>query len=174
MPERTQPFPGEAYRLRAENVVLRPLPFYDRLPLFYPGAAGRARELWRTLPACDLVNLRIPTPLGVYAYALAKLRRRPIFLIVVGDLAGVAESVQVNSLKRLAYRVYLAFEEWLQERMVAGAPSFVNGQALYAEVQPARPARPADHHLDHRGRRTLSTGRTPASAAPRSSRRSAC
>jgi glycosyltransferase involved in cell wall biosynthesis len=139
VPERKEPFPGEAYRLRAENVVLRPLPFYDRLPAFYRALPGALRQLWRSLPVCDLVNLRIPTPLGVYAYALAKLRRRPIFLIVVGDLAGVAESVKVDSVKRLAYRVYLAFEEWLQTRMVAGAPSFVNGQALYAKYN--RPGR---------------------------------
>jgi glycosyltransferase involved in cell wall biosynthesis len=139
VPERTQPFPGEAYRLRAANVVLRPLPFYDRLPAFYRALPGALQQLWQCLPACDLVNLRIPTPLGVYAYALAKLRRRPIFLIVVGDLAGVAESVTVDSVKRLAYRAYLAFEEWLQTRMVAGAPSFVNGQALYAKYN--RPGR---------------------------------
>src|SRR5215218_3980458 len=99
VPERIEPFPGEAYRLRAANVVLRPLPFYDRLPAFYRAIPGALRQLWQTLPACDLVNLRIPTPLGVYAYAAAKLFRRPIFLIVVGDLAGVAESVKVNSAK---------------------------------------------------------------------------
>lgn len=133
VPRRMEPFPGEAYRLRAENVVLRPLPFYDRLPAFYRALPGALAQLWGTIPVCDLVNLRIPTPLGVYAYILAKLRRRPIFLIVVGDLAGVSESVKVDSLKRAAYKVYLAVEEWLQERMVAGAPSFVNGQALYAK-----------------------------------------
>lgn len=139
VPERRAPFPGEAYRLRAENVTLRPLPFYDRLPAFYRALPSALRQLWRSLPACDLVNLRIPTPLGVYAYVLAKLRRRPIFTIVVGDLAGVAESVKVDSLKRLAYRIYLACEEWLQTRMVAGAPAFVNGQALYAKYN--RPGR---------------------------------
>jgi glycosyltransferase involved in cell wall biosynthesis len=139
VPERREPFPGEAYRLRAENVVLRPLPFYDRLPAFYRALPCALVQLWRTLPTCDLVNIRIPTPLGIYAYALAKLLRRPIFLIVVGDLAGVAESVKVDSLKRVAYRVYLTIEEWLQERMVPGAPSFVNGQALYAKY--SRPGR---------------------------------
>ena len=139
VPERRKLFDGEAYRLRAENVVLRPLPFYDRLPAFYRALPGALAQLWRTLPGCDLVNLRIPTPLGVYAYILAKLFRRPIFLIVVGDLAGVSESVRVDSLKRVAYKIYLAAEEWLQERMVAGAPSFVNGQALYAKYN--RPGR---------------------------------
>ncbi|MGE3272005.1 MAG: hypothetical protein AB7P40_24845, partial [Chloroflexota bacterium] len=133
VPERKRPFPGDAYRLRAENVRLIPLPFYDRLPLFYRALPRALVQLWRTLPQCDLVNLRIPTPLGVYAYALAKLLRRPIFTIVVGDLAGVSESVRVDSPKRLAYKIYLAIEEWLQERMVAGAPAFVNGQALYAK-----------------------------------------
>lgn len=133
VPRRTDPFPGEAYRLQASNVTLAPLPFYDRLTLFYRALPQALRQLWRTLPGCDLVNLRIPTPLGVFVYAVARLRRRPIFTIVVGDLAGVASSVRVNSPKRLAYRVYLAIEEWLQDRMVAGAPSFVNGQALYAK-----------------------------------------
>lgn len=139
VPERRHPFDGEAYRLRAENVVLRPLPFYDRLPAFYRALPGALAQLWRALPDCDLVNLRIPTPLGVYAYALAKILRRPLFLIVVGDLAGVSESVRVDSLKRVAYKVYLTAEEWLQARMVAGAPSFVNGQALYAKYN--RPGR---------------------------------
>jgi glycosyltransferase involved in cell wall biosynthesis len=139
VPERRQPFEGDAYRLRAENVVLRPLPFYDRLPAFYRALPEAMAQLWETLPRCDLVNLRIPTPLGVYAYVLAKAFRRPVFLIVVGDLAGVSESVRVDSLKRRVYKDYLAVEEWLQERMVAGAPSFVNGQALYAKYD--RPGR---------------------------------
>jgi len=139
VPRRREPFPGEAYRLRASNVVLRPLPFYDGLPRFYRALPGALRQLWQTLPGCDAVNLRIPTPLGIYAYALAKLLRRPLFLLVVGDLAGVSSSVQVNSPKRAAYKVYLAIEEWLQERMVANAPSFVNGQALYQKYsQPDR------------------------------------
>ena len=139
VPRRVEPFPGDAYRLNAANVRLAPLPFYDRLTLFYRALPAAIGQMWRTLPTCDLVNVRIPTPLGVYAYAVARILRRPLFLIVVGDLAGVAGSVKVNSAKRLAYRIYLAIEEWLQERMVAGAPSFVNGQALYAKYN--RPGR---------------------------------
>ncbi|MCC7368997.1 MAG: glycosyltransferase family 4 protein [Chloroflexi bacterium] len=133
VPERRQPFPGEAYRLRAENVTLWPLPFYDRLPLFYRALPAALGQLWRTLPGADLVCIRIPTPLGVYAYALSKLLRRPLFTIVVGDLDGVSESVKVDSLKRLAYKLYLGLESWLQARMVAWAPAFVNGQGLYAK-----------------------------------------
>jgi glycosyltransferase involved in cell wall biosynthesis len=133
VPARREPFESDAYRLRAQNVVLRPLPFFDSLPTFYRALPGALSQLLRTLPGCDAVNLRIPTPLGIYAYCVAKAHRRPLFLLVVGDLAGVAESVRVDSLKRAAYKVYLAAEEWLQDRMVAGAPSFVNGQALYAK-----------------------------------------
>jgi len=139
VPQRRQPFAGSAYRLRADNVVLRPVPFYDRLTQFYPALPRALAQLWRTIPACDLVNIRIPTWLGIYAYTIAKIKRKPLFLIVVGDLAGVAESVKVTSLKRLAYRAYLAVEEQLQTWMVAGAPSFVNGQALYQKY--SRPDR---------------------------------
>ena len=139
VPERPRPFTGEAYRLRSENVVLRPVPFFERLPNFYRALPKALFQVWNTLPGCDLVSLRIPTPLGIYAYVLAKILRRPIFLIVVGDLAGVSESVRVDNLKRAVYKVYLWIEEWLQTRMVAGAPAFVNGQALYAKYN--RPGR---------------------------------
>lgn len=139
VPGRTEPFPGEAYRLRADNVRLCPLPFWDRLTLFYRALPAALARLWRELPAWDLVNIRVPTPLGLFAYGLARLRRRPIFLVVVGDLAGVAQSVRVNSAKRAIYWAYLQIEERLQDVMVAGAPSFVNGQALYAKYN--RPGR---------------------------------
>lgn len=131
VPHRPEPFPGEAYRLRADNVTLWPLPHFDRLPRFYAGLPRMLRRLWRGLPDWDLVNLRVPTPLGVYAYTLAHLRRRPVFLLVVGDLAGVAASVRVDRPKRALYRAYLLLEEVLQGWMVLGAPSFVNGRALY-------------------------------------------
>ena len=75
----------------------------------------------------------------MYAYALAKLRRRPIFLIVVGDLAGVSESVKVNSPKRLAYKRLPRRRGVAPRADGGGAPSFVNGQALYAKY--ARPNR---------------------------------
>lgn len=139
VPECPTPFLGDAYRLRADNVRLCPLPFWDRLTLFYPALPKALGRLWREAPTWDLVNLRIPTPLGLYAYAVARLRSRPIFLIVVGDLAGVAASVRVNGPKRALYWTYLQIEERLQAWMVAGAPSFVNGQALYAKY--ARPDR---------------------------------
>jgi glycosyltransferase involved in cell wall biosynthesis len=140
VPHRPEPFAGEAYRLRAENVTLCPLPFFDSLPGFYAGLPVMLARLWRRLPSWDLVNARIPTPLGVYAFALAKVRRRPIFLLVVGDLAGVAASVPIDRPKRALYRAYLAVEERLQGWMVSRAPSFVNGQALYAKYH--RPGRP--------------------------------
>src|SRR6266511_138678 len=90
-PCRPEPFASGAYRLRADNVVLCPLPFFDNLARFYVG-----------LP-----------------FMLARLRRRPVFLLVVGDLAGVAKSVPLNSPKRVVYRVYLAIEERLQDWMVS-------------------------------------------------------
>jgi glycosyltransferase involved in cell wall biosynthesis len=139
VPARTEPFAGPAYRLAADNVRLCPLPFWDRLTLFYRALPRSLARLWRVLPTVDLVNVRVPTPLGLYAYLAAKARRRPIFLVVVGDLAGVAASVRVGSPKRALYWLYLQIEERLQERMVAGAPAFVNGQALYAKYN--RPGR---------------------------------
>ena len=151
-PCRPEPFASGAYRLRADNVVLCPLPFFDNLARFYVGLPFMLARLWRELPNWDVVNFRLPTPLGVYAYVLARLRRRPVFLLVVGDLAGVAKSVPLNSPKRVVYRVYLAIEERLQDWMVSGTPTFVNGRALYEKYSRA-------------GRRVMQTTTSTISAA---------
>jgi hypothetical protein len=78
------------HRLEAENVRLAPLPYFDGLPRFFEALPWVLLDLWRAIGRADLVNLRLPTPAGAWAFGLARLRRRPVFLLVVGDLAGVA------------------------------------------------------------------------------------
>jgi glycosyltransferase involved in cell wall biosynthesis len=126
-----QPWAGGGHRLEAGNVRLVPLPFFDSLPAFYRVLPMLLTRLWRALGRADLVNLRLPTPAGFWTFWLARLRRRPVFLLVVGDLAGVAASVPPNNLKRLLFRAYVWLEERLLRIMIDRSLTVTNGHALY-------------------------------------------
>ena len=128
------------HRLAADNVVLDPLPFFDGLPTYFRVLPRLLPALWRAVGQADLVNLRLPTPAGSLAFLLARLRRRPVFLLVVGDLAGVAASVPADSLRRRLYHAYVRLEEQLLQAMVERSLTITNGRALFEKH--ARPGRP--------------------------------
>lgn len=133
--------PGDqGRRVAAANVELVPLPFFDGLPRFYRRLPGVLTALWRAIGRADVVNLRVPTPAATWAYALARLRRRPVFLLVVGDLAGVVRSVPADRLKRRLYHAYVWLEERLLQAMVERSLTVTNGRALYEKH--ARPGKP--------------------------------
>jgi glycosyltransferase involved in cell wall biosynthesis len=131
---------ADGHRLSADNVELAPLPYFDGLPTFYRALPRLLPALWRAVGRADLVNIRQPTPAGAWAYLLAGLRRRPVFLLVVGDLAGVAASVPGDSLKRRLYQRYVWLEERLLQAMVERSLTVTNGRALFEKH--ARPGRP--------------------------------
>jgi len=130
--------PG-GYRLRAPNVRLCPLPFFDGLAAFFPKLPLALARAWRDSRSWDLVCLRVPTPFAPYAFAIARLRRCPVFLLVVGDLRAAAGAGARLTWKRRLYRAYVEIEERLLDAMVARAPSFCNGAELTAKY--ARPGR---------------------------------
>jgi glycosyltransferase involved in cell wall biosynthesis len=143
VPETPAPCASESapgHRLAAPNVALAPLPFFDGIPSFVTVLPAAGAALWRALGSADLVNLRLPTPAGSLAYGLARLRGRRTFLLVVGDLAGVAASVPADSFRRRLYHAYVWFEERLLQVMVEHTLTITNGDALQSKH--ARPGRP--------------------------------
>ena len=132
--------PMQGHRLAAPNVELVPLPFFDGLPRFFRVLPVALTALWRAIGRADLVNLRLPTPAGTIAFAAARLRRKSVFLLVVGDLAGVAAAVPADSLRRHLYHAYVRLEEQLLQAMVERSLTITNGRALYEKH--ARPGRP--------------------------------
>ena len=71
------------------------------------GAARRALRAW--VPTVDLLNCRVPTPAGWFAFREARRARVPVFLLVVGDLrargadapVSRAQAAPVRSLHRV-------------------------------------------------------------------------
>jgi glycosyltransferase involved in cell wall biosynthesis len=135
----TYPEP-DGHRVSAANVALAPLPFFDSLARFVCVLPGVLARLWHALGQADIVNLRVPTPAAVWAFALARARRRPIFLLVVGDLAGVAASIPADTLKRRVFHGYLRLQDRLLQAMVEHSLTITNGSALYRKH--ARPGCP--------------------------------
>lgn len=120
----------EGSRLRATNVTLAPLPYFAGPRQFYP----RLFTMWFRLRAwvnrCDVVHLRVPSPAALFAFRIAKARRKPVFLLVVGDLKALLPHLGYRGLKHIIFAGYVAFEEWALRFMTSHALTFANGAAL--------------------------------------------
>jgi glycosyltransferase involved in cell wall biosynthesis len=131
---------GEGTAIRSSNVTLAPLPAFDGPAQFYPRLARVLPRLVRWGSRIDLLHCRVPSPAAVFAFAMARLFRRPAFLLVVGDLRAALPSMPYRGLKHVLWRAYTELEEWNVHWMVSHALTFANGPALVAKH--ARQGRP--------------------------------
>ena len=91
---------GEGTPIRASNVTLAALPPFDGPVQFYPRLASVLPRLARWVREIDLLHCRVPSPAAVFAFAIARLYRRPGFLLVVGDLRALLPSMPYRGVKR--------------------------------------------------------------------------
>jgi glycosyltransferase involved in cell wall biosynthesis len=88
------------------------------------------RRLRAWVQQCDVVHLRVPSPAAIFAFRLARARRKPIFLLVVGDYAALLPYLPYGGIKKVLFGRYVAFEEWALRHMATRALTFANGKAL--------------------------------------------
>lgn len=129
VPVLDQPRQGGS-RLRAANVTLAPLPYFPGPRQFYPKLAAVWFRLRRWVDRCDVIHLRVPSPAAIFAFRIARARRTPVFLLVVGDYEALLPHLGYRGLKRALFARYVAFEERALREMTAQALTFVNGAAL--------------------------------------------
>jgi len=122
--------PGEGTAIRSTNVRLAPLPPFDGPVQFYPRLAGVLPRLIGFVRQIDLLHCRVPTPAAAFAFALARLFRRPAFVLVVGDLRALAPLMPYRGVRRMLWTAYTAFEERAIQWMAESALTFANGPAL--------------------------------------------
>lgn len=130
VPEVPPPDCTDGHRLEANNVELRGLPAWRDLIRFYALLPGSCWRLWRDAPRWDLLTVRVPTPLGFWAWAIGRARGVPTFLLLVGDLDEVARTVPGSTWKRRLYRLWARLEDRLMHAMVSRTLTFANGPAL--------------------------------------------
>jgi glycosyltransferase involved in cell wall biosynthesis len=124
---------GEGTRVRASNVRLAPLPYFDGPRQFYPQLGAVRRRIREWVPTVDLINCRVPTPAAWLAFKAAGRNGVPVFLLVVGDLQAIAPTMPYRGLKRALFSAYTACEERAIRRMAAAAVTFANGADLAAK-----------------------------------------
>ena len=127
-------------RVRASNVRLAPLPYFPGPRQFYPMLPRIHGKLKAWVGECDVVNLRIPTPAAVFAFRIARARRKPVFLLVVGDYEALLPHLRYQGVKKVLFGAYVRFEEWALRYMTCRALTFANGASLRRkhEAQGAR------------------------------------
>jgi glycosyltransferase involved in cell wall biosynthesis len=117
-------------RVHSPNVRLAPLPFFDGPKAFYRSLPGMLRRIGRWVRRIDVLHCRVPTPAAFPAYAFARAMRKPIFLLVVGDLGALRPTLPYVGARRAAWGLYTSVEEFLLGRMTRGSLTFANGRAL--------------------------------------------
>jgi glycosyltransferase involved in cell wall biosynthesis len=117
-------------RVRGSNVTLAPLPFFDGPRHFYPKLPSMLIRMARWVSRIDLLHCRVPTPAAYPAFVAARLLRKPVFLLVVGDLKALLPTMPYRGVKKQLWRGYTALEEWSLERMTRRALTFANGADL--------------------------------------------
>jgi len=125
--------PASGSRVRATNVTLAPLPFFPGPRQFYPKLLSMRARLRDWVDQCDVIHLRVPTPAAIFAFRIAEARRKPIFLLVVGDYEALLPHLGYRGLKKILFAQYVAFEEWALRYMTRRALTFVNGASLRAK-----------------------------------------
>jgi len=140
VPMRHEPL-CEGTPVRASNVRLAPLPDFDGPAHFYPKLPLMLARIVPFVREIDLLHCRVPTPAAAFACAIARLIKRPAFILVVGDLRALLPTMPYRGLKRVLWRAYTAFEERAIQWMAGGALTFANGAALAAKH--SRPGRAA-------------------------------
>ena len=121
---------GAGTPIRAANVSLAPLPMFDGPVHFYPKLAAALPRLVAFVRRIDVLHLRVPTPAAIFAFVIARLFGRPAFLLVVGDLAALRDTMGYRGAKKTLWRAYTAFEERGLQWMADHALTFANGAAL--------------------------------------------
>ena len=106
VPVVARPASAEGTAIRSPNVTLAPLPPFDGPVQFYPRLARMLPRLRRWAREIDLVHCRVPSPAAVFAFAIARLYRRPGFLLVVGDLRALLPSMPYRGVKKVLWRAY--------------------------------------------------------------------
>ena len=122
--------PAAGSRVRSSNVVLAPLPYFPGPRQFYPLLPSVHRLLVRWVEQCDVINLRVPSPAAIFAFRLARAKRKRVFLLVVGDLAALRLQLGYRGIKKALFAAYVGLEEWALQYMTRRALTFANGAAL--------------------------------------------
>jgi len=125
--------PASGSRLRAANVSLAPLPYFPGPRQFYPQLLTMRSRLRAWVDQCDVIHLRVPSPAAIFAFRIAEARRKPIFLLVVGDYEALLPHLGYRGIKKILFAQYVAFEEWALHYMTKRALTFANGAALKAK-----------------------------------------
>ena len=131
-PVRDLAAPKDEYSLQSNNIILQAMPPYNSIisSLRYVKEAHQA--LRQYVSQWERLYIRYPSPFSLYAFRLAKSRRLPVFMHLVGDTRKVVEQgSKFNIIARMAARVYLAWAERTLRYMIRHANhTLANGEDM--------------------------------------------
>ena len=56
---------------------------------------------------CDVIHLRVPSPAAIFAFRIAEAKRKPVFLLVVGDYEALLPHLGYRGIKKFLFGPYV-------------------------------------------------------------------
>lgn len=123
------------YSLKANNLKLLHLPHYHNLQGYWFHAIEYFWMLMQSSKSWDLLNIRLPTQLGFPAFIAARLRKKPIFTIVVGEFYKYNSMSNYSFVKQKIVNIDSRIQDSLTSKIIDRCLNFVNGEELYQKYK---------------------------------------
>ncbi len=119
------------YSLESSNIRLSPLPHYHNIQSFWFHFPVYCLKMLRSAASWDILNVRIPTHLGFLAFLSAKLFRKKIFFVVVGEFFSYNNMSNYRLLQQKIVNTDSVIQDKLMAYMIRKSVTFTNGEVLF-------------------------------------------
>ncbi len=119
------------YRVNAANLKIITVKTLGNVQSYYFHIFHFYASCFKAMKNIDILNIRMPTLTGFPAFLAARLHRKPVFLVIVGENLEFIKLAGYSGIKNLAAYVVGLLQDLLMKRMIKKSPTFTNGEDLF-------------------------------------------
>jgi len=123
------------YRLKSPNLSLMTVKSHQNVQSYYLHLLHFYSTFFRSANDWDVLHVRMPTFTGFPAFLTAKIFRKPVFLVVVGENFGFNTQLDYSKIKKMFAKCILKFQDLLMKIMIRHSITFINGSELFKKYR---------------------------------------
>lgn len=127
------------YKVRANNIKVTKIKSLKNVQSYYFHLLHFYAKCFKFAKQVDVINVRMPTLTGFPAFVAARIYKKPVFLVVVGENLEFIKLAGYSRIKKIAALAVGWFQDQLMRLMIKNSPTFTNGEDLYEKF----------HNLNH-------------------------
>lgn len=123
------------YELKSGNYELLELPHFHNISGFWLRFLIYYWQLIQSAKYWDILNIRIPTQLAFPAYLAAKIHKKPIFNVIVGEFFDYNSRAKYPYFKQKLVNIDSRIQDFSSSIIVKSCLNFTNGDELYQKYR---------------------------------------